>query len=152
MVLHCPSLATLCQPYGPQYRCIEARRTKEPWLAPMLAAKAPQWCEAADTHRPGAVNPQREGAGPEVLLALASMAMGRLPTSYHCRQIPRILHRGFGDRGLHPGTPGPRRHLLLSRAIGHQPTSSPTADLSTRATVALALDCHLLRLLSTSCP
>jgi hypothetical protein len=92
------------------------------------------------------------GAGPEVLLALASMAMGRLPTSYHCRRIPRILHRGFGDRGLHPGTPGPRRHLLLSRAIGHQPISSPTANLSTRVTVALALDCHLLRLLSTSCP
>ena len=61
MALHCPSLATLCQPYGPQYHCIEARRTKEPWLAPMLAAKALQWCEAADIHRPGAVNPQREG-------------------------------------------------------------------------------------------
>ena len=78
MAVHCPSLATLCQPYGPQYHCIEARRTKEPWLAPMLAAKALQWCEAADIHRPGAVNPQREGAGPEVLLALASMAMGEL--------------------------------------------------------------------------
>lgn len=34
-----------------------------PCPVPVLAAKAPQWCEVADTHRPGAgaVNPQREG-------------------------------------------------------------------------------------------
>lgn len=152
MALHCPSLATLCQLYGPQYHCIETTRSNVPWLAPVPAAKAPRWCEAADTLRPGAENLQREGAGPEVPLALASMAMGRLPTSYHCRRIPHILHRGCGDKGLHPDPPGPRRHLLLSRATGHQPTTSLTTDLSTRVTVALVLDCHLLRPLSTSCP
>lgn len=120
-------------------------------LAPMPAAQAPPWLEAADTRRLGAENPQREGAGPKVPSALASTAMGRLPTSYHYRRIPHTLHRGFGDRGLHPDIPGPRRHLLLDKATGHQPTSSPTVDLSTKATVALDLDCQLLRPLCISC-
>jgi hypothetical protein len=91
------------------------------------------------------------GAGSKVPSALASMAMARLHTSYHCRRIPHTCHRGSGGRSPHLGILGPRGHLLLGMGTAHPPTSSLHMGLCTKVTVALVLDCRPLRPPSTSC-
>ena len=91
------------------------------------------------------------GAGPEVPSALANMVMGKPRTSYLCRQILHTHPRGFGGRGPHPGTPGPRGPLALATATTLQLTRPPSMDLRTRLTVARVLDCKPQRVLSTSC-
>lgn len=91
------------------------------------------------------------GAGPEVRLALASMAMERPHTFYHCRRTLHTHHRDFEGRGPHPGIPDPKKNRVLAMAIALQVAGPPTMDLCTRVTVVLILDCRPQRLPSTSC-